>query len=171
MIDPKNLPKGESTEAVPNPKPDFGIRDRTAFFELIELAESTFAGVQKVRFNSVTTRFVQIASLLLLIFAVAGLGASLLDLIPLMKEKQASATNVLRLVFLDSWFIIPFGFSSVMYVASRSLLIAYERALQREYAGFREVMSIVNEVFESVRQDMSPIEQAQARIRLSRLDN
>lgn len=143
-------PVEKGVESIP-----YSDRDRKAFVDLIELAEQ------------VQNRIGTINRQILLLFAsivaiVLGFVAPVYFLYAQNSERtvlESPATFLFIAVLI------------VAYCGGLFLYASYSRQLKRERRAFREVMSIVHEVFESAKSDLSALEIAEIKIRLSRLDN
>ena len=131
-----------------------GDRDRKAFSELLSLAEK----VQSEKDSLQRQMYFSIGAGLFTMLTIFSVLASFLDI-----------TN------LDRLFSSPAGALSVSvlasaYVAFNYFFIQYSRRLRRERKAFEEVMNLVHEVFNGAKDEMSPLEVAEVKIRLSRLD-
>ena len=130
-------------------------RDRKAFGELIDLAERTLAEsdglLRQIYFSIGGIIFLTIAAIAVII---ATFGDTSSD------ELLDTTGAVLLLIAI-----------AASYVAGAAIYFPLARRLRRESKAFREVMDIVHELHEGLKEELSPLERAEIRIRLSRLDN
>ena len=133
----------------------FAERDRKAFGELIDLAER----VQAERDNLRRQIYFSIGGVSFLAIAAVSALVTIFELSSLDRFLN-TAGGLLA--------VITIGAS---YAAGAAIYFHSASRLRRESKAFREVMDIVHELHESLKEELSPLELAELRIRLSRLDN
>lgn len=136
-------------------------RDSKAFNSLLDLAENVHAHRESLRKQFFLAAAAGAGGILASAAAIAS--SSLF----ISSGEYLSFNEVLRsplnLVFLSvgivSYVVVTFGY------------IQYKRQMRRENRALHEVMSIIHEVLQSSEVNMSPLEIAEIKIRLSRMDN
>ncbi|CAN7332399.1 hypothetical protein LJR090_002516 [Bosea sp. LjRoot90] len=131
-------------------------RDRRAYSDLIGLAEAVQNQRAKLR-----RQFINIAGLCFL-FSIIAAVSSIVVVVTIQGVANVSAGFFAAIAGL---------FIAVNYAAFGMSYLVYRRLDRRELSAFREVMAITHEVLESMKSDLSPLEMAEVRIRLLRLDN
>lgn len=137
-------------------------RDRKAFADLVTLAEKVQAQRDVLRRQMQVSlgggAFIFLAAMSIILTVSIGRyplgGASMLDFL------LTSPAGIMAMLF-----------ALAAYVGTTFVYMQMSRRLRRENRAFEEVMSVVHEVFEGLKSDLSPLELAETRIRLSRLDN
>lgn len=130
-------------------------RDLKAFTGLLDLAEEVYSRREVIRRQA----FVSIGSSLAAILVTGAAIASFMS-------------NMSAGEFQNSPLFIVLA--SVIFAAYAGGIFLFSQArkqLRRETKAFEEVMSVVHEVLETSKAHMSPLEIAQIKIRLSRIDN
>jgi len=128
-------------------------RDRKALSELIELAER----VQYERYKITRQIFIN---------AFALIGITLILSLLALNTSFSNTLDVLFGIQSDALFLLVVAMGSIAFLA---LLYIGRRLLARETIAFSEVMAVVYEVFEGVKNKLSPLELAEIRLRISRL--
>lgn len=147
--------KGERTHSWEGSDAPFAERDRKAFGELVDLAERVqterdslrrqiYLSIGGVAFLAITA-----VSVLFTVFEVTSIEGIL-----------STSSGLLAAITIGASYFA----GMIVYVQSAS-------RLRRESKAFQEVMDIVHEVHEGLKEELSPLELAEIRIRLSRLDN
>ena len=135
----------------------FTAREINAFDEILELAEKIQAQKEDAYYKKLLHQllavFFVIIFILLLIFAYTELH----------KETSDNANYITSLVAILTGLFASVGSHLIRY---RSL-----KVYRREKNAFNEVMSIVHEIYDISRSDLSALENAEFKIRLSRLDH
>lgn len=144
-------------------RPDINIeRDLKAFTGLLDLAEEVHARRENIRKQ--------------FFLAMGGGAAGILG-------AAAAMASFSRVIDFDGEYLsAPEFFTSplalvlstviiVAYVGVMFLYIQYRKQMRRETRALEEVMSVIHEVLQSSEMHMSPLEIAQVKIRLSRMDN
>lgn len=130
-------------------------RDRKAFSELIELAEK----VQSERDSLKRQIYVAFGGIGFIAISAVAVLLTVYDFSSPRSFLETPAGLLAAMVILSA------------YAASMLFYLQASRRLRRENKAFTEVMDVVHEVYEGLKGDLSALELAETRIRLSRLDN
>ncbi|MEO0701876.1 MAG: hypothetical protein AAFY80_07045 [Pseudomonadota bacterium] len=153
---------GESYSVSRSETFSFDDRDRKAFSELVSLAEK----VQTQR--DVLRRQMQFslgAGLFIMLAAMAVFTTLVFD------RSAPSDATISGFLLTTPAGAMTIVFAVASYVGTTLVFMQMSRRLRRENRAFAEVMNVVHEVFEGLKEELSPLELAETRIRLSRLDN
>lgn len=146
---------GESRSEGYSESASFRVRDRKAFSELIFLAEKVQAQRDALR-----------RQLQMIIGGSGFIVVSTMAVISTVYDFSSPSFFLSTPAGVLGAFIIIAAYVGAMYA-----YMQMSRRLRRENRAFDEVMSVVHEVFEGLKGELSPLELAETRIRLSRLDN
>ena len=135
--------------------PQLAERDRKAFGELIDLAER----VQAERDSLRRQMYFSIGGFAFLTIAAGSLLFTIFDITSIDRPLSTAGGLLAAITTVGS------------YAAGSAMYILLARRLKRESKAFREVMDIVHELYGGLRKNLSPLELAEIRVRLSRLDN
>ena len=136
-------------------------RDLKAFSKLVNLAEEVQACRERIRRRLFFA--MSVCGGLIFVAAIA-----MVNYVDSIDPREYSST----MEFLSAPLVV--GFFSVilaLYFAFIWLFHEYRRQTTREARALSTIMSVVHEVLQSSEMHMSPLEIAQVKIRLSRLDN
>ena len=129
-------------------------RDRKAFGDLVSLAEKSQMTAdtlkRKILLSYVTLLFVSTAALFYIIAVYDRLPFDLLKPVP---------------------FILSALLVTAMHGGVFIVIRGYQVRLRREYNAFKKSISLAHEVFQGAKKNLSVLEAAEIKIRLSRLDN
>lgn len=136
-------------------------RDHKAFTSLLDLAEEVHA-----RRESLRKQFFVGAGAGVMAIVASGAAIAGYSRITYIGENLSFFelfSSPLSMVFLT---VIVFA-----YLLISLLYYQFRRQMRRETRALEEVMSVIHEVLQSSEVEMSPLEIAQVKIRLSRMDN
>ena len=137
----------------------FSERDRKAFGELIDLAER----VQAER-DSLRRQIYYLIGFVVFLAIVAVFTTFAIFEVTSVDRLLNTASGPSAIVVA----VIEIG---VSYAAGATIYYLFAGRLRRESRALQEVMDIVHELHEGLKEELSPLEIAEIRIRLSRLDN
>lgn len=136
-------------------------RDHRAFSALLNLAEEVHERRVNLRKQFLLGAGAGVSAILAAAAAIAGY-SRVIDAGEYLTFRELFTlplSMVLSTVILFAYFVIALLHSQ------------YRRQMKRETRALHEVMSVVHEVLQSSELSMSPLEKAQVKIRLSRMDN
>ncbi len=147
--------KREDSDDNPIYKSEFSERDRNALNKLLDLAEV----VQR-------THYTLRRRIMMFTGATATLAIGVLTYIT-SGSRSSSVLEIMAIPVNGALLSLLFA----AYVGGVVWYLSMRRQTRREEAAFKEVMGIVHEVFEGTKPDLSALEIAEIKIRLSRLDH
>lgn len=136
-------------------------RDLKAFSGLLDLAEEVHARRENIRKHLFLAMGAGFATIL-------GAAASMASFARIIDSGEYLST---REFFSSPLTLVFLSVIIMAYFATSFLYLQYRRQMRRETRALEEVMSVIHEVLQSSEMQMSPLEIAQVRIRLSRMDN
>lgn len=136
-------------------------RDHRAFSALLDLAEEVHERREKIRKQFLLGVGAGLSAILAASAAIAGYSRIINEgeYLSFQELLTSPLSMVLSTVIVFAYFVIVLLYSQ------------YRRQMTRETRALHEVMSVVHEVLQSSEVSMSPLEIAQVKIRLSRMDN
>lgn len=136
-------------------------RDHKAFSALLDLAEEVHVRREDLRKQFLLGAGAGVSAILAASAAIAGYVRTIDtgEYLTFREVLTSPLSMVLSTVILFAYFVIILLYSR------------YRRQMKRETRALHEVMSVVHEVLQSSELSMSPLEKAQVKIRLSRMDN